>query len=398
MSSPPTSGWTHEVSGSAFEPIVEGLAHSRRRPGIPLHQGHTAFTTQLAAEPDPERTGPPPYLDGPTGGLPMLLAAVRAKLERDLEVDIDPSRLQITNGITHALSVVWHCVLEPTDEVIVLSPHWLFADGLVRAARGVPREVPFFPVAGRTGHEDLAEVARHVTPRTRAIYFNSPNNPSGQRISAELLHGLAELARDRGLWLVADNAYEYYDFSADGFVDSAAAGPARELTFAAYSFSKSYGMTGYRIGYLLSPPAAAAAARKAALYSIYSVATSSQYAAASALRAGPEVIDEHRRFVAAGLRATVDDLAVPALAPAGGFYAFLDLSAWPGGPADFLACCLQAGVSLAPGSVFGAAYSSLARLCFSVVSLAELRAGLEIVNQTYLTRCAPSGPESRRSA
>jgi aspartate aminotransferase/N-succinyldiaminopimelate aminotransferase len=374
-----------EVPLSVFDSIVAQLARVGERRVIPLHQGHTAFTASV--EPRGWSAGefdPPPHRDGPPAGAPRLLEAIRAKLEAALGEAVDPARIQVTCGITHALSVTFHALLEPGEEVLVLSPHWLFVCGLVRAAGGVPVEVPVFPMPGDAPLGGLAaRIEPHLTARTRAVYFNTPNNPTGVALSRAQLEELVALARERDLWLVSDNAYENYDYSPDGFVDVAALDGGRDRAFAAYSFSKSYGLTGYRIGYLLSPPALADRSRKLALHSVYSVATPSQFAAAAALGCGPGVLAEHRGFVERAIELAHRDLAVPATRADGGFYLFLDLSAWEPGAEDFVSRCIAEGVSLAPGRAFGAGYDGAVRLCHSVVGHDDLVAGIEIVNDVY---------------
>jgi aspartate aminotransferase len=378
------SGALDPVCLSVFDRI-EQAAKASNRPVIPLHQGRTAFSPPVelrewgAGEFDQLS-----HNDGPSHGAAMLLDALQVSLEERLGQHIDRERIQVTNGITHALSIVFHLVLSPGDEVLMLSPRWLFAEGLVRAAHGVPVEVPCFPLAGETAPSDLAaHIACHATPRTRAVYFNSPNNPTGCALSAAQVDQVVRTASKLGLWVVADNAYEQYDYSNDGFVDPVRLPGAADHTFAAYSFSKSFGLTGYRIGYLLAPPAVAEHARRHALYSIYSVATCAQFIALQALKCGKDVIDRNRRFVKEALDLTVAKLDVPATQPDGAFYALLDLSQWPHGVDHFIDCCIAAGVSLAPGRAFGAGCDNHARLCFSGVQLDELAEGIQIINEVF---------------
>ena len=370
---------------SVLDSINMRMKASSAKKIIPLHQGKTVFTTpvELRSWADSEFDYPP-YHDGPPGGTNTLIEAIRRKLESQFGQAIDPGRIQVTCGITHALSIIFHCVLLPDDEVVILSPQWLFACGLVRAAGGVPVEVPFFPAAGCEPLPDVTQLINpYLSSKTRAIYFNSPNNPTGRTLSQVQLTELAHLASERGLYLISDNAYEFYDYTADGFIDPAMLNDGRLNTFSAYSFSKSFGMTGYRIGYLLSPPDMAELARKFALHSIYSVATCCQFAALSAMRSGPEVVDKHRRFIKEALDTTTQQLRVSATVPDGGFYTLLDLSAWSHGTDDFINECVSQGVSLAPGRAFGTGYDQYARLCYSVVSHEDLKEGIRIINDVF---------------
>lgn len=369
---------------SVFESIIARLKHTKARKIIPLHQGKTAYTTSVELRPwKTDEFEYPPYHDGPTCGAQTLIDEICRKIEAALGEPIDPARIQVTCGITHALSIIFHSILRPGDEVIILSPQWLFASGLVRASAGMPVEVPFFPVRRGERVEAVAsKILPHITSRTRAIYFNTPNNPTGCSLSRQQQEELGYLAREHGLWLISDNAYEYYDYSAEGFVDPAMS-IGRDNTFSAYSFSKSFGLTGYRIGYLLSPPGIAQLSRKLGLYSIYSVPTCCQFVALSAMRSGPETIQSHRRFVKEALDMTVKDLRIPCTIPDGGFYTLLDLSSWEGGADDFIGQCIAEGVSLAPGFAFGEKYKNFARLCYSVVGHEDLAQGIQILNQVF---------------
>src|SRR5205085_12377317 len=124
---------------SVFDSINVRLKRTPAKRIIPLHQGKTVFTTPIELRPwGTSEFDYPPHHDGPTSGTDTLIEAIRAKLEAQFGEAIDPERIQVTCGITHALSIIFHCVLYPGDEVVILSPQWLFAKGLVRAAGGVP--------------------------------------------------------------------------------------------------------------------------------------------------------------------------------------------------------------------------------------------------------------------
>lgn len=372
---------------SVFDAVVSKLSEiGREREIIPLHQGKTAFTTPLEHLDDAAGFDFPAYIDGPSAGAPTLISAVTDTLEARTQQQIDPRRIQITGGITHALSIVFNAILDPLDEVILLSPQWLFAAGLVRAAAGIPVEVPWFTEQGAHRDDLCGRLEAAVTARSRAIYLNVPNNPTGQRLGSAQLRQLVAFAAQRGLWVIADNAYEHYDFSAEGFTDPVCLAQGNDNVFSAYSFSKSFGMTGYRIGYLLSPAAIAERVRKCALYSIYSSPTVCQHAALLALRSDPDVMSGHVAFVRQARDITVAQLEVPTRRPEGGFYAFLDLSEWPLGVSDFIDRCVDRGVSLAPGGAFGSHTAGYARLCYSVVEHAELKRGIDIVNAVFAQR------------
>ena len=363
-------------------------AQARREAGssvINLHQGKTYF---------PPCANATDWLDGdfpllaaehaPPGGIRLLRETASDFLKNRQRLVVDPDDIVVTAGATHGVFTVLSTLLEPGDEVLLLSPQWLFAAGLVAAVRGRPVEVPIFLELAADRRFDVASaVDAAVTPRTRAVYFNTPNNPTGVNLSPRVLHDLVALADHHNLWLVADNAYENYDFSSDGFVDVATLDGGRERSYSVYTLSKTFAMPGYRVGYVAAPPGRAPSLVTAGLYSAYSVATTSQQAATAALRTSPTELDERHRVVATTWQLVDELLDVPHTPVSGGLYTLLDLAEFPGGVLAFLDRCLQAGVSLSPGNAFGAAASRYARLCFTAAPPALLRRALEIVNDVY---------------
>jgi aspartate aminotransferase/N-succinyldiaminopimelate aminotransferase len=369
---------------SVFGDIVHRLERSAAPRKIPLHQGKTAFTIPIELRSwSPAEFDFPPYHDGPPQGAPMLLERLQDSLSRRLARPIAADCIQVTNGITHGLSLVFSALLSPGDEVLILSPQWLFTKGLVAAAGGTATEVPFFTDAASTS-ADLGQLLNGwIGPNTRAIYFNSPNNPTGRALSRPQVESLVDLARRRSLWLVSDNAYEHYDYTTDGFTDPARAGLGEDVTFSAYSFSKSFGLTGYRIGYLVSPPALALLIQKLALHSVYSSPTICQFAAMQAMASYDQHILRNRAFVRRSLDILRSGLSIPCTEAEGGFYTLLDLADYPGGSQRFMDEGLQRGVSLAPGSAFGSGCGDRARLCFTVVGSDRLEEGIAILNSVY---------------
>ena len=183
-----------------------------------------------------------------TTGVPRLLTLLVEKLRRKNGIPVGGTdEVMVTNGGIHALYLLWQALLEPGDEVLVPDPEWPPAEGTILAARGVVVRYPLHE-AGRW-RPDIAELARLVTPRTRAIYLNSPNNPTGGVLTADDLARVADLARERNLLVVSDEAYEDVVFEGD-HVSIASLPGMYERTVSVFTFSKSYAMTGLRLGYL----------------------------------------------------------------------------------------------------------------------------------------------------
>ncbi len=301
-------------------------------------------------------------------GHPALLEALA-----DLR-GVDPRRILVTAGATGGLGAVAGATLDPGDEVLVLAPYWPLIAGIVRTARGVPVEVPFYGEAG-TVAERLAPL---LTERTVAVYLNSPNNPTGAVLSREELTELAAFARAHGLWVWADEVYEPFAY-ARPWVPIADLAPER--TFSAYSFSKAWGMAGNRVGYVVGPadPDLAQQLRKVSLHAFYAAPTASQLAALRVLTDGQAwLADARARYHAAGV-AAADRLGLPH--PEGGTFLFPDVTAHldEDGLHGFLVRCIDRNLVLAPGTACGAAYTGHVRVCFTSAPPDVVGRGIDVL-------------------
>ena len=265
----------------------------------------------------------------PAPGLPELRAAVAARYRQDFQVSFAPEEVAITIGGKQALYLVCQALLDPGDEVIVPSPCWPTFTEAVRLGGGRPVLVPTREADGFAITDRL--VARGVGPRTRAVIVNSPCNPTGAVTPPEALLALGRLARRRGFTLVYDDTYAQlvYDRPADRGLQALRDLLGDRLVILGTA-SKSYCMTGWRIGWVLGPKALADACAAFASHSTQSPATFAQVGAVTALN-GPqefvgELLAEYRRrreFVYSALA------AIPGVTcgkPQGGFYAFPNVS------------------------------------------------------------------------
>jgi aspartate aminotransferase len=272
------------------------------------------------------------------GGVPELRAAVCHKLRRDQGLDYAPDEVTVSCGAKHTLYNVAMALVNPGDEVLIPSPHWVSYPEQVRLVGGVPVLVPTHESSGFD--LDPREIERAVTPRTRAIILDSPGNPTGAVFSAEALAQVARLAVERALWVVSDECYESLTYEGR-HVSIATLGPEiRARTIVVNTCSKAYAMTGWRIGYAAGPRAVVKA-----MTDIQSQVTSNptsvaQWAAVEALT-GPQdevakmagEFDRRRRVIVAGLNAMP---GVRCVMPRGAFYAFPNVAGlygkrWRGG-------------------------------------------------------------------
>ena len=368
------------ISGSVYSKLAQKLA-THQGPVYPLHVGDTWMEPPTGCRMEDLRVGENPGMHRYTApqGHPALLAAVARYVEEKSGVPTTPDNVLIAAGATGALGAAVGAMVSPGEEVLLLAPYWPLIAGIVRSFHGTPVAVPFL---GRvtTPAEAVEEVERHRTERTVALYLSTPNNPSGLVIPGEVLRALVAWAAEHGLWVIADEVYEHYQFTGE-HVYSRPFDPER--TFAAHSFSKAYGMAGNRCGYVVGPAAAMGELRKVATHTFYSTPTASQLAAVAAL-AGPgdawaRVAREQYRDTGSWAAAR---LGIPA--PQGSTFLFLDVAeqldrAADGDPLDdFLARCGDRGLFLAPGPSFGP-YPGHVRICFTAAPPERVKEGVEIL-------------------
>ena len=271
-----------------------------------------------------------------TNGVPRLRELIAAKLrDRNRIAQADPEHILVTNGAIHGLYALFQALLEPGDEVLMPDPAWPPAMGTVLAAKGV--------VVGCRLHEssgwryDPDELESTITAKTRVLYLNSPHNPTGGMLTRADLERLAAIARAHRLWVVSDEAYEDVVFEGEQ-ASIASFDGMYERTIPAYTFSKSYAMTGLRLGYLaIHDEAIRERTKKVVFYTTSNVASIVQYGGIGAL-AGPQDFIEAFRTELRGRRdlfySGIFD-AAPAVfsgaPPRGSFYAFLRINGEPSG-------------------------------------------------------------------
>ena len=330
-----------------------------------------------------------------TTGLPRLLDLLAEKLRTKNGTPIGgPDEIMVTTGGIHALYIVCQALLEPGDEVILPDPEWPPAAGNVKLAHGVPIPCPLHEGLG--WRYDLAELESKITPKTRAIYINSPHNPTGGVLSRQDVEQIAALTRDRGLWLISDEAYEDVVYDGLQHVSPASLAGMYDRTIPIYTFSKSYAMTGLRLGYVAAKDARLRERMKKALfYTASNIASVVQHGGVGALE-GPQdsigaflqELQARRDLFYAGIREHASGV-LTGEPPRGAFYAFLKIDpAWrpQGGPMESISWAMaeylisQGRIGCVPGVDFGGTGEGYVRFCFArdrrelTGALASLRA------------------------
>jgi len=328
----------------------------------------------LAAIADAAAAGKTHYV--PNDGIPELRRALAEKLKTKNGIaDILPRDVFLTNGAMHALYVTFGALLDAGDEVIIPDPMWTEVAENIRLAGGIPVRVP---VEASTDYSyDPGAVARAVTTATKAIFINSPHNPTGAVLSREAIESLVAVARDNDLWIVSDEAYEdvlYAPYSHHSV--AAVAGDWAERVISVFSFSKSHAMSGLRVGYVATRSAMLQERiQKLLRCTINGVNSLAQWAALAAVTGPQEHLgamrDEYtvRRDL---LLAALDGVpGVRAFTPRGAFYVWAEVDAslyqrLGVSGADELSSKLAAnGIGSAPGDAFGEHCADAIRFAFS---------------------------------
>jgi aspartate aminotransferase len=272
------------------------------------------------------QAGQTKYTEG--GGIPELRAAVCTKLRRDNGLDYEPGEVLVSCGGKHTLFNAIVALLDPGDEVLVPSPFWVSYPEQIRLVDGVPVAVATEPT---TGFDlDIDRLRAAVTPRTKVLILNSPNNPTGAVFSPATLEAAARLAVERNLWIISDECYEPFNFEGRHRSVAALGLEVKARTLVVNTCSKSYAMTGWRLGYGAGPRELIQAMTDVQSQVTSNPASMVQWAAIEALT-GPQddiavmarEFDARRRLIVDGLNALP---GVRCVLPRGAFYAFPDIS------------------------------------------------------------------------
>ena len=312
----------------------------------------------------------------PSSGIPELRAAISDKVRERNRIPAREENVIVLTGGMQGLFGAFQSTINPGEEVLVFSPYWTPIKDLIAHCEGTTVLVP---VAEARREGFFETLARYTTPRTRAIYYNTPTNPTGVVFTRAEAEEVARFAQERDLIVIADEAYE--DLVYDGeHVSIASLEGMFERTITSYTLSKSYAMTGWRLGYAVAQEPWMTGLRKTLLYSTNGVSTPSQWAALAAFTTRSDFLEKNRAAYLQRrdlLLAGLNELGLPCASPAGAFYAFPEVSrvhADSRQAADIL--LNRAQVATVPGIVFGEHGEGHLRFSFST-SLETIEAGLD---------------------
>ena len=344
------------ISLGVGEPDFDTPWHIREEGIYSLEKGRTFYTSNA--------------------GLLPLREEISAYLKRRFSLVYDPEEVIVTVGGSEAIDIGFRTMLDPGDEVIIPEPCFVSYVPCVRMAGGVPVRLPL-------EEKDQFKLTKEkllsaITEKTKMVVLPFPNNPTGAIMTKEELQIVADVIKEKDLFVMSDEIYSELSYQGN-HVSIAAIPGMRERTVVINGFSKSYAMTGWRLGYAVGPKEIIRQMVKVHQYVIMSAPTTSQYAAIEALRNGDgdvarmrESYDERRRFLVKELR----EMGLPCFEPMGAFYVFPNISRFGMSSEDFARKLLEdQRVAVVPGSAFGTCGEGFLRISYAY-SIEDLKKAL----------------------
>ena len=320
-----------------------------RRAGIEsLERGHTWYTAN--------------------SGLMQLREAACGYLKRRFTLEYDPKKeLLITVGGSEAIDIAIRALVEPGDEVLVVEPSFVCYTPITELTGGVP--VPIATRAGDAFRLTPEQLKAAITPRTKLLILPFPNNPTGAVMRRAHLEAIAGVLRGTGIMVLSDEIYAELTYGDERHISFAEIDGMKERTILVQGFSKSYAMTGWRLGYAAGPAPVIKQMTKILQFSIMCAPTTSQYAAVEALRNGDADIEEMRGQYDMRRRLLVDGLnrmGLDCFSPEGAFYVFPSIRSTGLSSSEFCMRLLEAErVAVVPGDAFGESGEGFVRISYS---------------------------------
>jgi aspartate aminotransferase len=313
----------------------------------------------------------------PSTGLPQLRQAMLRKMQTENKLPIkDDEHVLVTSGGMHGLYMAFASLLQPGDEVILPDPMWSEIAELIKRSGGVP--VPITLRADKDFLYDPADIEAAITPQTKAIYINSPHNPIGVVFSEETQRQLAATAAQHNLWVISDEAYEHVIFDGQKHFSIGSIPEIADRTITVYTFSKTYAMTGLRLGYLATnDDLIIDRCRKLLRLTTNGVPSITQWGGVAALTGSQDAVKEmaqeleaRRNIFFKGIQTIA---AFESCRPSGAFYVWSKISAsWPGYQSKRDSWAMtnylidQAGIGSSPGIAFGHSGEGYVRFAFTL--------------------------------
>ncbi len=378
---------TSDVTGSVFEQF-RSRTRGKGSDVVRLHIGDSY------AAPPYELPLDPPFMESHPGfnrytdtfGVPALREALADKLRDENDLDVTPGNIMMTTGACNALAISMQGLVNPGDDVLLLTPCWPFFRGMVSLAGGRPIDVPFYTRLYDDPDEDIGSLlSKHTTPSTVAVYLNTPNNPSGKVLSRHQLEQVADFVRTKNLWLISDEAYDGMTFDEHTHLSIGSFGGMFERTLSVFTFSKVYMFSGLRLGYVVASPEILQTINKIMVHQMYSPATVSQQMMVQPVKTRSRWSAKFIEEVRNTRDMFVERLGISPQVPEGTYYFFFPITGYLAGRdyGEAINACLDAGVTVAPGADFGSDYGEWIRICFAGEPPDRIELAAERLNRIF---------------
>lgn len=350
------------ISLGVGEPDFDTPWHIREEGIYSLNKGQTFYTSNA--------------------GLQELREEIAKYMKRKYDIEYDPKHeIVLTVGGSEAIDIALRAVLDPGDEVIFPQPCFVSYEPCVQLSDGVP--VPIALTADTEFRLTPEQLEGAITPKSKVLLISYPNNPTGAVMEREDLEKLVPIIIKHDLLVISDEIYSELSYKSP-HVSIASLPGMKERTVVINGFSKSYAMTGWRLGYACAPANIMEYMIKVHQFGIMSAPTTSQYAAISALRNGDKDIemmresyDQRRRY----LMQEFKDMRLPCFEPYGAFYVFPDISEFGMGSEEFCTALLkEENIAVVPGNAFGECGDKYVRISYAY-SIEELKEAMSRIKR-----------------
>ncbi|MFZ0391006.1 MAG: pyridoxal phosphate-dependent aminotransferase [Calditrichia bacterium] len=322
-----------------------------------------------------------------TFGVERFRGAAVQKLREDNGFNISTRNILAISGATNGLSASVLSLLNPGDEILVLTPCWPFFPGMVKLAGATGVEVPFYTRLYAQADLNIeACLQPFLTEKTAAVYLNTPNNPSGKVLNRSQLEQIARFARANRLWIISDEAYDGLTFDGRPHISIATLPGMFEQTISIFTFSKSFMFAGLRLGYLAAAEETVKMINKVMVHQLYSPSTFSQYMMVEPLQQREQWIPGLQKHYQELRDRFAAQFNVPVQKPEGTYFFFFSIEPLLQGRDywQIIDDLLDAGVSVAPGGDFGSNYQHYLRLCFTGEPPQRIEKAIERINGVLL--------------
>ncbi len=291
----------------------------------------------------------------PGDGIRELRGVIADKVRRENGIDVTPDEVIITNGAQQGLFISMLTVLDPGDEILIPNPGFVAYEPIARVIGAIPKH---YPVYEENRFKPIVDnIEKLITEKTKAILINTPNNPTGAVYPRKVLEEIAELAINHDLVIISDEAYEKFVYDGEHVSIASLGDEVRRRTLTIFSFSKTYGMTGLRLGYVVAPAEVIKHMMKLVLYNTAGVCAPIQIAGIAAIRYCDryvrDIINEYKRRRDYAYKRLLEIPDISCVKPEGAFYIFPNIGKY-GDSAKVSSYLLsEARVGVVPGKAYG---------------------------------------------